>query len=340
MSFDASRARLIRTDVEQLTADSRIKGIKEAAANYFAVSLCHVADFKDHPGDLNRHLLGAQELFFYRFSQIVPIRFDVASPQAEDRLRTIDPRSSLLMIISNHLPFEKTASPEVANYDNVLAQMGRVDVADKFRPTHLPAVISRRGVFASIMTQFYSDHNLSYHVIGGEFGFPLSEIQKNDGSIIVPYGKNQAGGFQLLYHGMKHVAQLHAQANKDHFPMIVGFPEGGNPQTIENLKDFHSGIFAAASQLAAEGVDIRILPFVMAVDRDFAVNTMLLDPIAVPPGLAGREDSHQFASAIRANMQEVYTQMLESMGDYFWKGMIYPYGGVTRSQIVAMNSNV
>ncbi|MEK7141152.1 MAG: hypothetical protein AAB800_01245 [Patescibacteria group bacterium] len=199
---------------------------------------------------------------------------------------------------------------------------------------NLPAGIARRAVINQILMTIYPEKHFQYHVVGSKYRPPLHIVQENDGTIIVPYTEKGIGGFEMLKNGL-HQTLAHNEITHPRTPVVVTFPEGEQPQIIEHLKPFHSGVFAAAASVSQEaGVTISILPLVMAVKDDFSVEAKMLTPIQITPPLVQKKAAQEFTASLQIEMQTAYTELLQSFPGYYWRGMTYPFGGISRQKIL------
>ena len=306
-------------------AQGRIGRLTDATARYIASSY---ASCVDSPQDLAVRLRAAQQQFFTEFGQIAPV--DVESLEtARDRLARVD-FDGPVVIISNHPPFEKAIKPDAAQFQHALNELGRSELVEG-TTAHLPGVIARRGVINSILSQLLPGQAFGFSVVGAKFDDPpMSTIQDNDGSIVLPYGQGGQGGFEALSAGVNRVFDKNRSAQ---IPVVVAFPEGGNSKTtVEVLAPFHGGIFVASQQYAtASGRPVTILPLAMGVRSDFSIGVKVLDPFLLRPDSPSSTD----LQSLHDHMQKEYQSLLHVMPHgWYWKGLEYPYGGPAKSAIV------
>lgn len=310
------------------TAQRRIADIQRAAADLFADSL--IACLDNLPS-LSEHLWEAQNTFFSEINSHIPINVDTDSTESIERARAINLSQRHLIVIANHPPFEKTVSPSETQFQDALRRFNKQQLVSQIdNMKNLPAGIMRRAVIHYVMQKIYPHVEFRYHVVGSRYRPPLNVVQENDGTIIVPYANEETNGFNMLLNGLNQIYERREDAA--HIHVCIAFPEGEQPRVIEELKPFHAGIFAAAEKLTFEkNIPVTILPIVMTVTADFSIRTRVLSPIQ--PELLWKEK--QFASTLQQQFQHVYLHMLQSMPDgYYWQGMMYPFGGLSRSDIL------
>ncbi len=312
------------------TAKRRIADIQRASADLFAKSL--IACLENH-SSLSEHLWEAQNTFFSEINSHIPINVDTDSTESIKRARAIDLSQHHLIVIANHPPFEKTVSPSETQFQDALRRFNKQQLVGQIdNMKNLPAGIMRRAVINYVMQKIYPHGEFRYHVVGSRYRPPLNVVQEHDGTIIVPYANEEANGFNMLLNGLSQIYERHE--NTAHLHVCVTFPEGEQPFVIEELKPFHTGIFAAAEKLTFErNIPVTILPIVMTVAADFSLHARVLSPIQ--PEHHWKEN--QLASTLQQQFQQVYLDMLQSMPDgYYWKGMTYPFGGISRNDILSI----
>lgn len=310
-------------------AKNRIAIIQNAAADLFAYSL---SACMEHDPSLTENLWEAQDIFFSKIHSHIPITIDTGSRENIERTRSVDLSQNHLIIIANHPPFEKTVSPTETQFRDALHAIHKHYLVDQIDNTkNLPAGIMRRAVIDSIIRSIYPGVQFQHHVVGGRYRPPLNIVQEHDGTIIVPYANEETNGFDMLLNGLTRVFRY---THDLRVHTVVTFPEGEQPRVIEELKPFHTGIFAAAQKLTAEKhIPVTLLPVVMAVAADFSVHSRVLTPIQ---SILHEQEAH-LASTLQREFQQEYLSMLQSMPDgYYWQGMTYPYGGISRSDILSI----
>lgn len=331
--------KLKQPDVAANIAQQRIGQMRDDLVDLYARSFTHLLDFKDHPDELTNALLKEQGIFYQKSQINVPtfLANETVSGNMAEALSGDD--YDALIIIANHPPFEKTVVPDVAQYYRYLEEHGRHDVAEAFalKPIHLPAMIARRAAIAQAIQNIVPLEQARFDVVGVAFSEPLSLIQQHDRSIAVPYGQG-LNGFDVLRQGVRNTALDNRQQGV-HQSMILAFPEGKNPPTIEQFSPFHRGVFAAAGQESASELSFKIMPLVMAVASDLSVVVDVLPPFYSLPQHSGKEESLQVAQEMQGTMFAHYQHLLYNVlgGNFYWKGMEYPYGGPSRNQIQNMN---
>lgn len=313
-------------------ANQRKLSLQVAAANLFAESLilCN-----DQPVDLQDQLILAQEKYFSDFSNTIPVTLHPLSLAVREELKKINTPTQKILLISNHPPYEKAVSPTAKQLIHALNLYGHNEIVSTLQNMeNLPAGIARRAVINQVLKTIYPEKHFQYHVVGAKYRPPLHIVQENDGTIIVPYAEKGTGGFEMLTNGLRQT--LASDENTyPRIPVVVAFPEGEHPQTIEQLKPFHSGIFAASASISKEiGISISILPLVIAVKDDFSVYVKILEPIQITPALAQKAIAQEFTISLQKEMQTAYTDLLQSFSGYFWRGMTYPFGGISRQKIL------
>jgi hypothetical protein len=311
----------------------RINALQETAAELFAESL--VLAREKNRQDL---FFLAQERYFSSFATIVPV-----TVEAVDRgIEAVDPDRQHLIIIANHPPMEKTVSPTADLLLRALRARGRNDIIPTLQNiTNLPAGIARRGIIRATLSTILPNTLFRYHVVGARYRPPLHVVQKRDGTIIVPYvDKEEKSGYGMLLEGMAHTMNQHPPDTTTKHA-IVTFPEGMQPQTIEVLRPFHSGIFSAIHELRTASYPIVILPLVMAMRADFSAVTRVLPPITSEHPLSFLP-AQQAATQLQTLFQDTYSDMLQSSlgGQYYWRGMKYPFGGLSRNQILGTSQPI
>jgi len=331
---DVSKNILIGTEEEKAriteTAKHRVFYVQTAAADLFAASLVLCSE---QPPDLQESLWQAQETFFSRIADEIPVTVQ-ASDETIYAVRAIEPATQNIILVANHPPFEKTISPTGEQLVLAFKQLDKSNIADSLdNLTNLPAGIMRRAVLDRVMHTLYPTLQFRHHVVGSRYRPPLNVVQEKDGTIIVPYAHEETDGFSKLLFGMQRVFEQSDDPGHKH--VVVAFPEGEQPQTIETLKKFHSGIFAAQAKFVYEKhLPITMIPVCMAVQKDFSIQTQVKEPIILPPKM---EDYNAgiFAASVQDMFQQTYTDMLQSSKDgYYWQGMTYPFGGISRSDIL------
>lgn len=311
-------------------ASKRIQALKGVAADYIARSYATCMSARFNLPHIHKM---AQDKYYYEFAEVAPITVLNPHEGVVENLEIFNARGGNIMIIANHPPFEKTISPTREQVEISLKTLGRKDLIEGM-DNHLPAVIARRAVIAKTLEQVFPGLEHQFHVVGAEFYKPpMRTIQEDDGTIIVPYKpKSQGDGFLMMYGGMRTAfdqSQVHPK------PIVVVFPEGGSSRDgIETLSRFHSGPFGVAQSYAMRhNVPVTVIPIVMGVQSDFTSVSKVLPPFQLSP--TNPVDVGLFSESQREMMQLEYTRLLSGMGDYYWKGMKYPYGGMPKEQIIS-----
>lgn len=310
-------------------AQKRIERIQQAAATLFAKSL---AISLQSPQDLSEQLWGAQNKFFDQFERAIPI--EIQTNTSIQIYQNLKPKQ--LLIIANHPPFEKTVSPTENQFRTTLHKIGQDNIIPHLdNMKNLPAGIARRAIINHVMRTMFPKEKFRYHVVGARYRPPLNAIQEVDGTIIVPYADKNHHGFNMLLDGLRKVYTDQSDAAHNH--IAVTFPEGEQPYVIENLKPFHRGIFVSCRQLIDEGIPITILPIVMTVQSDFSIITRILEPINDTNLTTESINLDTLAFSLQQKYQNIYSDMLQSaQGGYYWHGMTYPFGGISRTDILSI----
>ena len=314
-------------------SSKRIQALQEVGAKYIARSYATCMSAGPHLP----HVLKVEQDNYYReFAKVSPVHVIAPEQSILTTLESFNVKGGPVMIIANHPPYEKTISPSREQVASYLRILGKEDLVEGVKE-HLPAVIARRAVISNTLDQILPGFEYQFHVVGAEFyDPPMSTIQQQDGTIIVPYEPKSrgGGGFPTMYIGMRNVFE---QSQTHPKPIVVAFPEGGSSRTgIEKLSQFHNGPFSAAQLYATEyGASVVMIPMVMGVRSDLSSVTEILQPFQL------RHDKvinpHALALTLSNNMQTEYDHLLGQMGEYFWKGMKYPYGGPGKEEIVKQN---
>ncbi|MBI4973169.1 hypothetical protein HZC27_01005 [Candidatus Roizmanbacteria bacterium] len=273
-----------------------------------------------------------QDKYYREFAEVAPITVLNPHEGVVENLEIFNARGGNIMIIANHPPYEKTISPTREQVEESLRALGRGDLIEGMED-HFPAVIARRAVIAKTLNQVFPELDYQFHVVGAEFyNQPMSTIQQQDETIIVPYTQtsHQGDGYLELYRGMR-IAFDPSRVHPKH--IVVAFPEGRSSRDgIEKLSRFHSGPFGVAQTYAIRhNVPVTVLPIVMGVRSDFSTVSKMLPPFQLNP--ANLVETVLFSKTQAEMMQLEYTRLLYKMGSYYWQGMAYPYGGPSKETI-------
>lgn len=318
-----------QNDIQE-KAIARIVAVQQACAQLFASSLIACLD---ESVSLSIDLWSFQEVFFSAFSEVIPVHTNRILEENSQLIEDALANGISLLILANHPPFEKTVSPSQLQLRDSMRASGRESVVNALQnPDNLPANIVRTAVINAVMRQILPQAHFYYHTVAARRLPPLDLVQVNDGSIVVPYAGSEPNGFAMLKNGLSHVFAM------DPSHVVIGYPEGGNPQVIEELKPFHSGIIAAAAKTLSEEKSLLIVPIVMAVGSQFQIETDLLRPLPLLSEHGSRESSAALARTLESQFNTAYARLITSMGDqYFWKGMVYPFGGLSRKDFLPKN---
>lgn len=248
---------------------------------------------------------------------------------------TIDPKvaswlsscgSDRIITVVNHLPIQTMFGSTADALTSKVVELGGEDplknIPDNLKD-NLPVEMLLQYVPELVINQFLSKPRSSVLVVA-KYHPPLNVIQDASNSILLPWFRLKEGnGYATLLEGVK------SAFSTESIPLIVCCPEGQQPETIENLNTYRTGIFSVAEKIASQQKEnpLYILPMVLGIDTDLQIHASILPPVDMRTAeFTSREKIQSFAASIQNASQEELHRLQGGIGTYLWRGETNPAG--------------